>query len=121
MVELAKQAKAAGAEVVYLTGRIADRKDATVAELKKFGLPDADNVACKPDLGTRTVPFKAQWLQQSRDDGRPVAFFVTESRRDIAGVQKLGEHQCLLLENGFSGTEGVRADTPIFPHDATPQ
>jgi phosphoglycolate phosphatase-like HAD superfamily hydrolase len=119
MVELAKQAKQAGAEIVYLTGRIADRQEGTVAELTKFGLPDADaaHVACKPDLGTRTIPFKADWVASSDKAGRPVAFFVTESRRDIAGIQKLGECKCLLLESGFSGTDGIRPDTPIFPKD----
>jgi phosphoglycolate phosphatase-like HAD superfamily hydrolase len=119
MVELAKQAKQAGAEIFYLTGRIADRREGTVAELTKFGLPDADaaHVACKPDLDTRTIPFKAGWVANSEKAGRPVAFFVTESRKDVSGMQKLGDCKCLLLETGFSGTDGVRADTPIFPID----
>jgi phosphoglycolate phosphatase-like HAD superfamily hydrolase len=115
MVELVKQAKAAGAEIVYLTGRIADRRDATADELERFGLPDAGNVCCKPDLTVRTIPFKADWLAQSERDGRHVAFFATESRKDVAGLQKLGDCQCLLLQNHFSGGDnGVREDTPVI-------
>jgi cytochrome c oxidase assembly protein Cox11 len=63
----------------------------------------------------RTVPFKAQWLAESEKQQRPVAFFVTESRKDISGLQKLSDCQCVLLENTFSGTEAVRPDTPVWP------
>jgi hypothetical protein len=117
IVALAKQAKAAGAEVVYLTGRIADRGPATIAQLKRFGL-DADekNVFCKPDLQTRTVPFKANWLKESAADGYHLGFFFTESRRDIAGIQAaFGECTTVLLDSPFGGTEGVNANTPIYP------
>jgi hypothetical protein len=117
MVDLAKLAKAAGAEIVYLTGRVASLQGASVQQLQRFGLPDADaaHVACKPDQGTRTIPFKADWLAASEASGRHVSFFVTESRRDISGVQSRGDIQCLLFESGFSGTDGVRPDTPVWP------
>lgn len=117
IVALARQAKEAGADVVFLTGRTQDRETATIAQLKRFGL-DASHrtVVSKPDLGTRTVPFKAQWLEKSVDEGKPVAFFFTESRRDIAGIQSaFPAAASVLLDSPFGGTEGLRADTPIYP------
>ncbi len=117
MVELAKAARAAGAELVYLTGRWEDREPHTIEQLKRFGLPaDPECVVSKPGPSTLTVPFKAAWLEQSRDEGFHTAFFITESRRDIAGIQALGDVAVsLLLDHPFGGTDGVRPDTPLYP------
>jgi hypothetical protein len=118
MIELAKQARAAGAEVIYLTGRIANRERFTIDQLEKFGLPDVDasHVASKPDLGARTVQFKTDWLRQSAEEGNHLAFFITESRRDIAGIQSaLGECPCVLLDSKFGGNDGIDQSTPIYP------
>ena len=117
VVALAKQAKTLGAEVVFLTGRIQDREDATIAQLKRFGL-DASHrsVVSKPSLATRTVPFKAQWLAKSIAEGKPVAFFFTESRRDIAGIQAAAvEAPSVLLDSSFGGTDELREGTPVYP------
>lgn len=117
VVALAKQAKALGAEVVFLTGRVQDREHATIAQLKRFGL-DANHrtVVSKPNLGTRTVPFKAEWLANSVTDGKPVAFFFTESRRDIAGIQAAAvDAPSVLLDSAFGGVEAVREGTPVYP------
>jgi hypothetical protein len=117
VVELAKQAKAAGADVIFLTGRIQSRETATIDQLKRFGLEaNHRNVVSKPDLNTRTVPFKAQWIEQTLGSGTHLAFFLTESRRDIAGIQaKVGQSAAVLLDSPFGGTDAVRADTPIYP------
>lgn len=85
---LVKEASAAGAEVVYLTGRV--NKDATLAQLRKAGLPDADaaHVLCKPAVGANTGNFKGEWLKAKLED--PTIFlgwFMTEGRRDIQTVQ----------------------------------
>ncbi len=117
IVALAKQAKELGADVVYLTGRVQDRETYTIAQLKRFGLEASHkSVVSKPNLKTRTVPFKAEWLAKSVADGKPVAFFFTESRRDIAGIQAAAvDAPSVLLDSPFGGTEGVKADTPIYP------
>lgn len=117
IVALAKEAKAAGAEVMYLTGRVQDREAATIAQLQRFGLEASSrSVVSKPDLSTRTVPFKAQWLEKSVADGKPVAFFFTESRRDISGIQAaFPAAASVLLDSPFGGTEAVRSDTPVWP------
>lgn len=116
IVELVKQAKAAGADVVFLTGRNQDLESATIAQLKRFGLDATEaNVVSKPPH-VRTVPFKASWLEQSAAEGNHLSFFFTESRRDIAGVQgALPNCSTVLLDSAFGGTEPVRGDTPVYP------
>ena len=117
VVALAKQAKSLGAEVVFLTGRVQALEKDTIKQLQRFGLEaNQRTVVSKPGLGTRTVPFKAEWLAKSVAEGKPVAFFFTESRRDIAGIQAASvKAPSVLLDSPFSGTEGVAKDTPIYP------
>ena len=69
----------------------------------------------KPDLSVRTGAFKTQWLQQSEAAGNHLAFFITESRRDVAAVQQgLTGAPTVLLDSAFGGNEAVRDDTPVF-------
>ena len=117
MVNLAKRAKAAGAEVIFLTGRVDALEAATIAQLQRFGLKDvnADTVVSKPDLSVRTGPFKTQWLKTSEAAGHHLAFFITESRRDVAAVQQgFAGAPTVLLESAVAGKEAVRDDTPVF-------
>lgn len=117
MVKLAKAAKAAGAEVIFLTGRIDALEGATIAQLRRFGLKDvnADTVVSKADLSVRTGPFKAQWLAQSAAEGHHLAFFITESRRDVAAVQQgLAGAPTVLLQSSFGGDAAIDASTPVF-------
>lgn len=117
MVELAKRARAAGAEVVYLTGRVEALESATIAQLRRFGLEgvDAKTVVSKPELTVRTAPFKTEWLQRSAEAGHHLAFFITESRRDIAAVQRdLVGAPAVLVDSPFSGPEPVASTTPVY-------
>lgn len=89
VAELAHEAHAAGAEVVYLTGRV--DAEATLAQLSLADLPNADpeHLVTKPAVGTNTGKFKGVWLQDLME--RPDTFlgwFLTEGRRDIATVQE---------------------------------
>jgi hypothetical protein len=118
IIDLARQAKAAGAEVVYLTGRLARRNAFTIEQLQRFGLTDANEktVVGKPSQQERTPQFKTAWLQQSAKDGFHLAFFITESKRDIAAIQKgIAGVPTVLIDHAFNGPEAVRADTPVFP------
>lgn len=116
MVQLVKRAKAAGAEVVFLTGRIEALEEATVKQLRRFGLEaDRNSVVSKADLSVRTAPFKTQWLEESAKAGYRLGFFLTESRRDVSAVQKWSsEAAAVLLDSPFSGTEEVDAKTPRY-------
>ncbi len=119
MIALARRAKAAGAEVVYLTGRNASLAAATRLQLGKFGLPDVDaaHVVCKPSAGLPTPEFKAGVFATLRAMGTQVGFFVTESRRDIGYLQAHQAHvPCVLLDfpldlPGFQ----VHRNTPVVP------
>ncbi len=119
---LVREASAAGAEVVYLTGRV--NKDATLAQLRKAGLPDAnvEHVLCKPAVGANTGAFKGEWLQAQLED--PTVFlgwFLTEGRRDIQTVQAHDARiPCVRL--GFvHEREGHAVDprTPLIPESWT--
>lgn len=117
-IELAKQAKAAGAEVVYLTGRTETAREGTRAQLQRLGLPDADDahLVLKPKASVKTAEWKsglmAQWAGESR-----IGWFLTESRRDVAQIQAdHPELPCVLLDNPFEkGGTPVRSDTPVLP------
>lgn len=117
-VKLARQAKAAGAQVVYLTGRVADLHDASMAQLVAHGLPDADaaHLFCKPDVSVRTAPFKTDLLNSWATQGH-VAWFVTEGRRDIHHVQDNAPNiPCLLLDCSMEGSGlPVSPQTPVLP------
>jgi hypothetical protein len=119
---LVHEAHAAGAEVVYLTGRV--ERDATIAQLRAAGLPLArdEDLVTKPTVGASTALFKAEWLGAltARDDTF-LAWFATEGRRDIAGVQAHEpEIPCLLV--GYREerhTHALRAGTPYLPERYT--
>lgn len=119
--QLVRQARAAGAEVFYLTGRVEELRCGTVAQLRRLGLPDADreHVVCKPRLGTPTGPFKQRVLDRlhRRDPGRTIAWFMSDSRKDVAAVQRAGTPApCVLID--FPVGPGERRPTPI--RDGTP-
>lgn len=118
IIDLAKQAKAAGADVTYLTGRYDGIRSSTLEQLKAFGLPDADekHLFCKPTIGTRTTEYKRDMLTQWRQDGFQIGWFFTESRRDVAFIQQeLPTMSTVLLAAAKEkGGDSVRADTPIF-------
>lgn len=114
-VKLAKQAKAAGADVYFLTGRIQALEPASIAQLRRLGLPDVDgeHVVSKPDVATKTGPFKAEWV--ARNGPNEVALFFTESRRDIGALQAvLPKLPAVLLDSRFAGSDPVAPDTPVF-------
>ncbi|MFL5318394.1 MAG: HAD family acid phosphatase [Myxococcaceae bacterium] len=118
IVQLARQAKAAGADVTYLTGRVNSLRSFTLSELQSFGLPDADeqHLFCKPTIGTKTREYKVKELDQFRTDGFQLGWFFTESRRDTSWIQQQlpGVNTVLLAAAKETGGESVRADTPVF-------
>lgn len=100
-VQLARQAKAAGAEVFYLTGRIESLKEPTIGQLRRLGLPDADaaHVVCKPSVRVRTAPFKQQVVSDMLRQGCRIAWFMSDSRTDIAAAQRvLPPRSCVLVD-----------------------
>ena len=97
-VELARRAKAAGAEVFYITGRVDTLKMGTVDQLKALGLPDADSghVICKPMVSAApgkaprylpTAPFKVDQVKGLLSTKHEVAWFASDSVDDIRAVQ----------------------------------
>lgn len=118
--ELAWQAKAAGAEVLYLTGRI-DHASSLV-QLERAGLPDADasHLFCK-QKGEDTGDYKSQKLGEWIDRGDFVGWFLTEGCRDIASVQAADARvPCVRL--GYvheTNTEGVDPRTPLISESWT--
>jgi len=89
MAQLAHDAHEAGAEVVYLTGRVDHAS--TLAQLKAAKLPDADgeHLVTKPAVGANTGKFKGVWLANLLDSKDTfLGWFLTEGRRDIATVQE---------------------------------
>ncbi|MBI3182382.1 MAG: hypothetical protein HYZ28_09585 [Myxococcales bacterium] len=117
-IRLARSAKSAGAEVVYLTGRIDSLRRPTVAQLKRLGLPDADSahLTMKPSVSVRTAPFKAEQLGKWMGEGFHIGWFFTEGRRDIAHLQSaLPKVPCVLLDSHFGGEQQVSPRTPVYP------
>lgn len=104
---LARRAKAAGAEVYYLTGRVSALASGTLAQLAALGLPDADakHVLCKPDVGVRTGAFKRQELSRLHREGQRIAFFVSDAKSDLAAVTDLR-------------LPSILVDFPVGPKDA---
>jgi phosphoglycolate phosphatase-like HAD superfamily hydrolase len=99
-VQLARQAKATGAEVFYLTGRIEPLKTATLSQLRQLGLPDADeaHLMCKPGLKVATAPFKQQTVQNMLAKGHDIGWFMSDSRKDIASVQQTTPISCVWVD-----------------------
>lgn len=119
-VDLAKKAAAAGADVFYVTARTQSEEAFTIAQLAKAGLPtvDADFVVSKPKMKDKTPDYKAAELSRISQEYQYVGWFVTESRQDIAGVQKRGAPvTSVLMETKFSGTGKVADGTPVWKVD----
>lgn len=119
-VDLAKRAARAGADVYYVTARTQSEETFTIAQLQKAGLPtvDADFVVSKPKMNDKTVDYKARELQRIEGEYEFVGFFVTESRKDIAGIQSKGTPvESVLMETKFSGEGNVADDTPVWKVD----
>jgi hypothetical protein len=88
-IKLLKEAKAAGAEIVYLTGRTDALKDATRDRLRALGMPDPDQVVTKPRVSVRTTTFKRSWLASVPRDAE-VILFMTDSARELRAVRRAG-------------------------------
>ena len=119
-INLAKKAAAAGADVFYVTARTQSEEQFTIAELAEAGLPNVDDkfVVSKPRMADKTPEYKASELKKIHQQYDFVPWFITESRADIAGVQKLDAPvRSVLLETKFSGDRKVEADTPIWKLD----
>ena len=120
-IDIAHRAKAAGAEVFYLTGRIDRFQRGTETQLRRLGLPDVDraHVICKPSTVchipgrepgfTPTAPFKVKRLKQLRRKGYHVGLFFSDAASDIAAVQKRTPISC------------VKIDFPVGPPGAGPR
>ncbi len=101
-VGLARQAKALGLEVFYLTGRVQSLKGGTLRQLARLGLPDADpaHLICKPQPGAGgaaflpTAPFKVQQLERLQRR-REVVLFVSDSAQDILLAQRQSPGACV--------------------------
>ena len=119
-VNLAKKAAAAGADVFYVTARTQSEEDFTIKQLQKAGLPtvDAHFVVSKPKMADKTPEYKAGELNKIEKQYDFVPWFITESRADIAGVQKLdAKVPSVLLETKFSGDRKVDEETPVWMVD----
>jgi phosphoglycolate phosphatase-like HAD superfamily hydrolase len=99
-VQLARLAKAAGAEVIYLTGRIEDLKRGTIHQLRRLGLPDVDgsHVLCKPSLKVKTAAFKQDAVRRMQRDGSDVCWFISDSRSDVAAIQQRTTVPCVWVD-----------------------
>lgn len=119
-VNLAKKAAAAGADVYYVTARTQSEETFTIKQLQKAGLPTVDDkfVVSKPKMKDKTPEYKAGELEKIAQNYDFVPWFITESRQDIRGVQKLDVPvTSVLLETKFSGKGTVNDDTPIWKVD----
>lgn len=118
-IDLAKKAAAAGADVFFVTARTQSEESFTIAQLEAAGLDtDAHFVVSKPKMKDKTPEYKAAELTKIAESYDHVGWFVTESRADIAGVQKLDAPvKSVLLETKFSGDRKVEDDTPIWKLD----
>jgi hypothetical protein len=116
MVQLAQQAQAIGAEVIYLTGRVEGLHDASVAQLRAAGLDVRDDdVICKPDLAARTAPFKAGVLHELGKSAT-LGFFVTEGRRDLAVLHDaLPDLPLLRLDCSLEDGGVALPQVPVLP------
>ncbi len=120
LADLAQQAQAAGAQVYYLSGRIDALRGPSRAQILAAGLPlnSEEHLVLKPDLGTRTSPFKADWLLNLEESGAFVGWFATDSRREIEDMIRLeGARQ------GQSDLPCVHVEHPLqrgFAPEGTP-
>lgn len=117
MIQLAKDAAEAGAEVLFLTGRSGTQREATVAQLQRLGLPQAESSHLFMFPEGAGHDFKGAQLGDWQDEGRHLAFFVTDSRSDVALVQRLGlQVPPVLLDSPLADPgQPVSPQTPVFP------
>lgn len=104
-IALAREAHALGLEVIYLTGRYADRRRASAQQLTRWGLPNVDHrhvIAKTPAKDTAT--FKAEVVRELEQQGS-VALFLSDAHADVAAVQKQTK----------SGAAAVLVDFPVGP------
>lgn len=120
--DLAKQAQEAGAEVIYLTARPEEERAGTLGNLERMGLPNADSahLIMKPTEREPSAPYKVRELTRMQEAGDAhLAWFLTESRRDIGAVQdaKLEVPTVLIDAPWERKGRAVDPSTPIFPAD----
>ena len=92
MTDLAKrphEARRAGAEVHYLTGRIEALRGPSRGQIERAGLPLASerHLHLKPDLAAKTGPFKAEVLLEARAAGAFIGWFATDSVREVDEIR----------------------------------
>lgn len=116
MVDLVARAQAAGAQVKFLTGRVQEFHGASLAQLQKAGVDvAAADIHCKPDVKTRTAPFKEQLLKEWSTGAREIGFFVTEGVRDLEHVQgALPDVPLLRLDCTFEEDTAALARVPTW-------
>ena len=120
-IALANDASAAGAHVHYVTARTQSEAAFTLAELARVGLPvlEPSFVVHKAHLkGDSTAVYKTNELRRIAAAYDYVPWFLTESRADLRGIQKLGPPvQTVLLHTRFSGNATIDPATPIWSLD----
>jgi phosphoglycolate phosphatase-like HAD superfamily hydrolase len=107
--QIARRTSEAGVEVFYVTGRIQELKAATIAQLRRLGLPHADeeHVFCKSGLDVLTGVFKDEAVGSLVRRGLTIAWFMTDSRADVEAVRRRAGVPCVLID--FP----VRPDQPL--------
>jgi len=85
--EVLARAKAAGAEILYLTGRNDELNLKTQERLAALGFPDAHNVRTKRE-GEDTILFKEGWLRRLQAEGKRVLFYMSESPDEIEAARR---------------------------------
>jgi hypothetical protein len=121
VAKLLHDAKDAGAEIFYLTGRINDLRPGTRTQIES--LPDGDDAHLihKPGLGIHTPEFKTDQLANGlyeKEDPLVVVAFISEGRRDIRHIQANVEGIEVLLYEFPIDREGnqVQDGTPAIPY-----
>jgi len=110
-IPLAKKAAAAGADVYFVTARPHGETQVPDEHPEKAR-------ASKAKMRAKNPGYKAAELKELTPTYDYVPWFITESRADIAGVQRLDAPvKAVLLETKFSGTAKVEDDTPIWKLD----
>lgn len=119
VVRWAQLAREHDLDVRYLTGRVAYLQAASHEALRRIGLePTVGALVCKPDLSVRTGPWKCDVLAQwQRERERPIGWFMTEGRRDLACLQATApEVPGVLLDCSFESLAiSLHPDTPTLP------
>lgn len=121
MIDLAKQAAAAGADVVFLTGRPEEQRASTLAELARLGIPQAEGDHLFMSNSTDGADFKLRRLSQWAKDGPEIALFITDSQDDVKGVTDRDlPVPAVLFNSPLNGGTNVAEGTPIFDWDQSP-